>query len=65
MEKSRPNVSWIIADQLRYHNLSRDGDQNIRPSQIDKPASEVARFTNAWKKAVKRKYVGQVVLRSR
>ncbi len=32
----RPNLLWIMADQLRYHALGSSGDPNIATPHIDR-----------------------------
>lgn len=43
----RPNVVWIIADQLRAQSLGYRGDPNVRTPTIDNLARRGIRFDNA------------------
>ena len=43
----RPNVIWIIADQLRAQALGYRGDPNVRTPNIDNMARDGARFDSA------------------
>ena len=44
----RPNVLWIMCDQLRYHALSAAGDPNIETPNIDRIGREGATCRNAY-----------------
>jgi len=48
MPPRRLNVLWLFCDQLRYHNLSCNGDRNIETPNLDRLAREGANFTNAY-----------------
>lgn len=43
----RPNVLWIMVDQLRAHALGYAGDPNVRTPNLDRLAAEGVTFTNA------------------
>lgn len=49
MTPSRPNVLWLMCDQLRYHALGCSGDPNLQglTPNIDRIAAEGVRFTTA------------------
>ena len=42
------NLLWIFCDQLRFHNLSCNGDPNIATPNLDRLAREGVNFTNAY-----------------
>ena len=44
----RPNVLWIMADQLRYDYLSCYGHPHLKTPHIDELAAEGVLFTNAF-----------------
>ena len=44
---ARPNVLWIVADQLRYQALSSSGDPNVPTPQIDRLVAEGVACTDA------------------
>lgn len=44
----RPNVLWIMADQLRFDYLSCYGHPHLHTPHIDALAARGARFTNAY-----------------
>lgn len=44
----RPNVLWIVADQLRFHALGCNGDPNVATPAIDALAAQGVRCTNAF-----------------
>ena len=44
----RPNVLWIMCDQLRYHALSAAGDPNIETPNIDRIGRDGAICRNAY-----------------
>ncbi len=44
----RPNVLWIMADQLRYDYLSCYGHPHLSTPNVDGLAAEGVRFTNAY-----------------
>lgn len=46
--KSRPNVLWIGADQLRFDTLSHNGNSHCRTPNIDRLAREGVRFERAY-----------------
>jgi len=43
----RPNVLWIMADQLRFHALGRSGDPNALTPNLDRLAAQGVWCTNA------------------
>jgi arylsulfatase A-like enzyme len=43
----RPNVLWIVADQLRYQALSSSGDPNVTTPHIDRLVAEGVSCTGA------------------
>ena len=43
----RPNVLWLMCDQLRYHALACNGDPNVQTPNLDRLARDGVRFTNA------------------
>jgi arylsulfatase A-like enzyme len=47
-DKSRPNVLWIMADQLRFDYLSCYGHPHLHTPHIDALAARGVRFTNAY-----------------
>jgi hypothetical protein len=44
--KDRPNVVWVMADDLGYGDLGCYGQKEIRTPHIDAMAAEGLRFTN-------------------
>jgi arylsulfatase A-like enzyme len=44
----RPNVVFILADDLGWGDLSIDGQQNYQTPHLDKLASEGVRFSQAY-----------------
>lgn len=46
--RERPNVFWIMADQLRFDYLSCYGHPHLHTPHIDALASRGVRFTNAY-----------------
>lgn len=46
-ETSRPNIVYIMSDELAYYELSHMGNPYIRTPNIDKMAEEGIRFTQA------------------
>jgi len=47
MAKSRPNIVYVIADQLRYQSCGYAGDVRARTPNIDRLSGEGVSFTNA------------------
>ncbi|MBI3683206.1 MAG: sulfatase-like hydrolase/transferase, partial [Acidobacteria bacterium] len=45
---SRPNILWIMADQLRFDCLGANGNPLIRTPNFDKLASRSANFQHAF-----------------
>jgi len=45
--KKKPNVIWVIADQMRSQAMSYHGDPNVRTPNIDRLAIEGVDFTQA------------------
>jgi len=45
--KGKPNIVYIMADELGYHELSCMGNPNIKTPNIDRLAAEGVRFTQA------------------
>ena len=48
MSQARPNVLWIVADQLRFHALGVNGDPNVATPAIDALAGQGVRCTNSY-----------------
>ncbi len=46
--KKRPNVLWIMADQLRFDYLSCNGHPHLQTPHIDALAARGVRFTNTY-----------------
>ena len=46
-DRSRPNVLWIFADQLRFQALGSSGDPNVSTPNLDRLAAEGVRCTTA------------------
>jgi arylsulfatase A-like enzyme len=46
-ERSRPNVLWIMADQLRFDYISCYGHPHLHTPHIDALAARGVRITNA------------------
>jgi arylsulfatase A-like enzyme len=44
----RPNVLWLMCDQLRHHALSCNGDPNVSTPNLDRLAAQGCRFTHAF-----------------
>ena len=47
----RPNVLWIMCDQLRYDCLGANGNQLIKTPHLDRLAAASANFSNAFVQA--------------
>ena len=47
-EKAKPNIIFIMADDLGYHDLGCYGQKNISTPNIDKLAEEGLRFTQVY-----------------
>ncbi|MBN9393383.1 MAG: sulfatase [Chloroflexi bacterium] len=46
-QTKRPNVIWVISDQMRAQAMSYIGDPNVRTPNLDRMAWEGMSFTNA------------------
>ena len=46
--EERPNIIWILADDLGYGDLGSYGQQRIQTPELDRMASEGMRFTDAY-----------------
>ncbi len=51
MSKSKPNILWIMCDQLRFDYLSCAGHKTLNTPNIDWLAQQGVRFTNAYVQA--------------
>jgi arylsulfatase A-like enzyme len=47
----RPNILWIMADQLRYDCVGANGNRIIKTPGLDRLAAESANFSNAFVQA--------------
>lgn len=47
-QTAKPNIIFIMADDLGYHDLGCYGQQKIKTPNIDQMASEGMRFTNVY-----------------
>jgi len=47
-QRPRPNIVWIMADDLGYGDVGCYGQQRIRTPNIDRLAAEGMRFTDAY-----------------
>lgn len=47
-QKNRPNIIFILTDDLGYHDVSYTGGTDVQTPNIDKLASEGMRFTNFY-----------------
>lgn len=45
--KTKPNIVYILTDQMRAHATGYNGDPNVKTPYLDKLASESVDFTNA------------------
>ena len=48
MPERRPNVLWLVADQLRFHALGVSGDPNVATPAIDALAAEGMLCTDSY-----------------
>ena len=46
-DRSKPNIVYIMSDELAYYELSHMGNPYIKTPNIDKFATEGIRFTQA------------------
>lgn len=46
-ERKKPNILWIIADQMRGQAMSQSGDPNVSTPEMDRLAREGIRFSGA------------------
>ena len=46
-KKPKPNIVYIMSDELGYYELSCMGNPNIKTPVIDKMAAEGVRYTQA------------------
>jgi len=47
-EVGRPNVVFILTDDVGYGDISANGDTKVKTPNIDRIANEGIRFTNAY-----------------